>query len=280
MVTNGRRWLFVALAGCGGGGSGNVDAPLTIVDAPPDAKVWLDAPPPEFDFSCMTNPPPTTANANITGSGTIRRIEFNGSIMFNPLDGASVRVCKAPGAPDCNTTGNQLGSTVTTANGGLWSITFPSGGQPADVYVEMTEATSRTTFAFPDQPLTMDAMADLLTFTPQVIAALSLVPNGCTQSAGNALIGLAVIDCANQPIADTANLTLSIKQGGNEVTGTTTMDLGAVNGAAAGLFLICNVPPNNVTTVGASWKGMALRPHDVKTVAGTTSQTIVRPGYK
>lgn len=281
MVTHTRRWLVVVLAGCGGGGGGEkADAPVVTADAAPDAKEWLDAPPPMFDFSCMSNPAPTTAAANVTVSGIIRRVEFNGTLMLNPLDGASLRVCKAPGAPNCSTTGNQLGTTQVSANGGMYSVTFPTGGTPADAYVEMTESTSRTTFGYPDQPFVMNLTADILTFTPQVIGSLALVPNGCTQSAANGMIGLAVLDCANQPIADPANIALSIKQGGNEVTGTTVIDLGQVSGTAAGLFLICNVPPNTTTTIGAAWSGMQLRAHDVKIVAGTTTQTVLRPGYR
>jgi len=279
MVTTGRRWLFAVLAGCGSSGGGSVDAPIASVDAPPDAKAWLDAPPPMFDFSCASNPAQTTAAANLTVSGVVRRVEFNGTLMFNPLDGASIRMCKAPGAPSCSTAGNQYGSTATSANGGMYSITFASGGQPIDAYLELTESTSRTTFAYPPEPFTASVTADLLTFTPQVISALALLSGGCTQSASNGMVGLGVFDCANQPIADPDNLMLSIKQGGNEVQGTTVIDLGAVNGSAAGLFLICNVPPNNATTVGASWSGMQLRAHDIKVVQGTTSQTVLRPGY-
>src|SRR5688500_11348571 len=144
--------LFVVLAGCGGGSGGTVDAPIVIVDAPPDAKEWLDAPPPMFDFSCAGNPAPTTAPAQITIAGTVSRVEFTGTLMINPLDGASMRVCAAPGAPNCSTSGNQYGSTVTTANGGMYSIgPFATGGQPVDAFVDMTESTSRTTFVYPDQ---------------------------------------------------------------------------------------------------------------------------------
>lgn len=273
--------LFVVLAGCGNGGGATVDAPIVIVDAPPDAKEWLDAPPPMFDFSCANNPAPATAPAQITIGGTVTRVEFTGTLMINPLDGASLRACRAPGAPNCSTSGNQFGSTVTSGNGGMYSIgPFATSGQPVDAYLEMTESTSRTTFVYPDQPFSADSpMTPVLTFTPQVIGALSLLPNGCTQSATAGMIGLGVVDCANTPISDTANLMISVKQGGNEVQGTTVIDLGAVNGQAAGLFLICNVPPNNTTTIGASWSGMQLRAHDVKIVAGTTTQTLLRPGF-
>ena len=198
--------------------------------------------------------------AQLTISGAVHRVEFTGTLMINPVDGATVRVCAAPGAPNCDTQGNQYGSTVTTANGGMYSIgPLATGSAPLDAYVEMIEAGSRTTFAYPDQPFTADFTAEILTFTPQLITGLALIPNGCTQRANAGMVGLAVLDCANQTIADTANLTLTIKQGGNDVQGTTVIDLGAANASAAGLFLICNVPPNNLTTIGGSWSGMPLR---------------------
>jgi hypothetical protein len=281
MMMGWRRWLIVVAAGCGDDGGAAVDAAIVSIDARPDAKEFLDAPPPMFDFSCVNNPAPTTAAAQITVTGEVTRVEFTGTLMFNPLDGASVRACAAPGSPNCSTSGNQYGTTVTTANGGTFSIgPFATNGEPVDAYVEMTESTSRTTLLFPDEPFTADANAGILTFTPQVVSALALLPSGCTQSAANGMLGFGVIDCADQPIADTANLTISVKQGGTEVQGTTVMDLGAVNGAAAGLFLICNVPPNNTTTIGATWTSMPLRSQVVKVVAGTTSQTVLRPGYR
>jgi len=39
------------------------------------------------------------------------------------------------------------------------------------------------------------------------------------------------------------------------------------------------VPANPVTSVGATYKGMNLLAHDVKVVAGTSTETAVRPGY-
>jgi hypothetical protein len=72
-------------------------------------------------------------------------------------------------------------------------------------------------------------------------------------------------------------LTISVQQGGSNV-GDAPIDAGAANSMAAGLFLICNVPPGT-TTVGAKYMAMDLRAHDVLTTAGTTTETIVRPGY-
>jgi hypothetical protein len=57
------------------------------------------------------------------------------------------------------------------------------------------------------------------------------------------------------------------------------IDLGAISGMGGGLYMVCNVPANPTTTVGATYSGMMLRAHDVKVVAGATSATQLRPGY-
>jgi hypothetical protein len=270
----------LALAACGSDHAAP-DASIKIIDAPPpDMKVWEDAPPPMYDFSCMGNTAPTTANANITLSGSVQRASFNGSVSIDPLAGAALKACKA-GASTC-TGQNQYGMNATSAADGSWSIgPFATGGTPVDGYVEMTETTSRTTYVFPPSPLTADqGMIPVLTFDPQFIALLGAIPGGCTQNdTANGMIVLAVTDCANAPIGDTANLTIEIKQGGTPVSGTTVIDLGQLQQEAAGTFFVCNVPENATTEVGASYKTMALRAHDVKVVKATTTATILRPGY-
>src|SRR5690349_7283311 len=90
----------LALVACG---SDNA-TPDASIDAVPDAKVWDDAPPgPTYDLSCSGNSAPTTATAQITLSGVVT----NAGVADNPVEGATVKACKA-GAPDC-TGSNQLG---------------------------------------------------------------------------------------------------------------------------------------------------------------------------
>jgi hypothetical protein len=87
-----------------------------------------------------------------------------------------------------------------------------------------------------------------------------------------------VTDCNNTPISDANNLTISVQQGGSNV-GDAPVSAGQLSPMAAGFFLVCNVPPGAATTVSAKYGSMDLRAHDVQVTAGTTTETIVRPGY-
>jgi hypothetical protein len=264
----------LALAACGSDHAA-VDASIKIIDAPPpDMKVFEDAPPPMFDFSCMGNAAPTTATANITLSGTAQSVSFSG---LTALANATLSACKA-GASTC--TGPNLYGTDTSAADGSWSIgPFATGGTPVDGYIDITSSTTRPTLMFPPSPLTADqGMIPLIAFDPGLITALQQA--GCTQNdTVNGIVTLVVTDCTNAPIDDSAGTTISVKQGGTEVTGTTVIDLGQLSQQAAGMYLICNVPENAMTTVGASYSGKMLRSHDVSVVKGSTTLTIVRPGY-
>ncbi len=270
---------LLALAACGSD-KAQPDAQIVIQDAPPpDMKIFEDAPPPMFDFSCMGNAAPDTATAQITMSGTVQRVYLNGAQpAIEGKDGALVSACAA-GQPDC-TGANQYGTTATTAGGGNFSIgPVDTNMAPLDVYLEMTEETSRTTQVYPPSPLVADqGMIPVLTFDPNLITLLGNF--GCDQhDANNGMLILRVVDCSDAAIDDSTNLTLSIKQGGSEVTGTSVLDLGAFDQQIGGTFLVCNVPEGDVTTVGASYSSMDLRAHDVKIVKGTTTATIIRPGY-
>ena len=104
------------------------------------------------------------------------------------------------------------------------------------------------------------------------------------QSTSKGLVGIAVTDCAGNPITDTANITLSITQNNTAVTGDTVVDASTYSSAAAGAFLALNVPAasgtNGTTTeVGATYLGMTFRAHSMIVVQGGTSSTIVKPGY-
>lgn len=270
---------MLALAACGSDHA-QPDASIKIIDSPmPDAKVFEDAPPPMFDFSCMGNTAPTTATANITLSGTVQRAYFNGTQpAIMALDGATVKACKA-GAANCSGP-NQIGTTQTTAGGGNFSIgPIATSMMPLDGYLDMQASMSRTTFVYPPAPATADlGMIPVLTFDPQLVGFLSNV--GCPQNDNtNGIAILAITDCANAPIDDTANTVLSVKQGGTEVTGVDVLDLGQLQAQLAGTYFVCNIPENATTTVGASYKGMALRGHDVQIVKATTTATIISPGY-
>jgi hypothetical protein len=270
----------LALAAACGSDHATPDASIKIIDAaPPDMKVWQDAPPgPDYDFTCMGNTAPTTATANITLSGTVQRVGLQGP---EALADATLKACKA-GAATC-TGQDQYGSTIMSAADGSWSIgPFATGGTPVSGYVSMTEAGTRPTLMFPASPLAASlGMIPILGFDPGLIDLLGQA--GCTQDdTANGILTVLVTDCATTPIAESATTTISVKQGGTEVTGTTVIDLGQLSQQAAGTYLVCNVPENagtTVTTVGATVGTNTLRAHDVKVVKGTTTITIVRPGY-
>ena len=269
---------LTALAACGDdGGAKPIDA---AVDVAVDSKVFMDAPPPMFDFTCMGNAAPTMASANITLTGSVTKVALNGiTPQFNDLEGATVKGCAVGTA--CM--GQDLHDTDTSAADGSFTLgPISTSMAPLDAYISMTENTSRPTYTYPAQPFVADqGNIPILTFDPTLIALLSNL--GCTQNDNtNGIVGLAVTDCADMPITDTANLTLSVKQGGNQVSGTDEVNLGDLSMQAAGTFLICNVPANAGTTtteVGATYNGMMLRAHSVKVVAGATTSTLLRPGY-
>lgn len=262
----------LALAACGGSDNAVPDA---AIDAAPDAsKVWSDAPPVTYDLSCSGNSAPTTAAAQITVSGVVTKAGLGGDV---PVEGATLKVCKV-GAPDC-TGSNQVGTDVTSAANGDWSFgPLDINSMPADLYVAMTATNVRTTFGYSPAPIVGDLSG--LPLTAMDSGLLTFLSSACPQDdTTNGIVIMLVTDCTGKPIADAANITLSVKQGGTEVTGTSVVDFGQLKASLAGTFLVCNVPANAVTEVNATYKTTTFLPRPLEVVAGTTSNTRVRPGY-
>lgn len=274
---------MLAFAACGSDHA-KPDAAIVLIDSPvPDAKVWEDAPPaPTYDFSCTSNPAPTTATATITLSGSAQQVGIDLS-SFQPtitsLEDATVEACKA-GAEDCADE-NSYGTATTAADGAFEIGPIETDEMPLDVYLALSKTGSRTLYTYPPQPLVADFSGiPLLTFSPVVISVLGQLPIGCTQNdQNNGMLLLAYTDCANTPIGYTQNLTISIQQNGSEVQGTQVLSLGDLAQELAGTFVVCNVPENATTTVGGTYDSTTLRAHDVKVVKGTITATIVRPGF-
>jgi hypothetical protein len=267
---------ILALAACGDDGGTVSDAAIDQQSI--DAKVFMDAPPPMFDFTCSTNTtPPTVTAANITLSGTVQGVTVNGATpSIGAVSGAAVTAC-VNGAANCTMPANKDGNDTSDAQG-AWSIgPFTTGGAPQDDFVQMTAAGWRTVYTYPDSPFVGDqANIPMLTFDT---AAEGLLSSFLSCNTSQALVGLAVVDCAGAPITDTGNVMITLKQGGSPVTGTTTIDAGTLFAAAAGSFIVCGVPANAATEVSATYLGHQLLAHNVKTVAGDTSATILVPGY-
>lgn len=250
------------------------DAPIVLIDAPIDTPPPIDAAPdaPSYDFSCMGNSAPAVGS-NVTVAGTVNEVGFDLQSQqptFGPLGSAAMELCTG----DC-TGSNSLGSGATDGSGNFSLGPITTGGSAVNGYVRMTHTGDRTILAFPSSPFAADTTQPVITFQDIIIQFGSQF--GCAQQGSNGMVGLLVTDCSGQTIGDGANLTVGVQQNGSNV-GDTPIDAGALSGMAGGFYLICNVPPG-ATTVTAKYNTMDLRSHDVDVTAGTTTETIIRPGY-
>lgn len=275
---------FVA---CGSSDKKPVDALIIVPDAPPDAKVWMDAPPdaaPVFDLACLGSAAPTTTTAlTITVSGSATEVSLNGTTpQFAPLAGATVDGCVL-GAANCNG-GNQLGTSTTGSDGSFSIGPFPTNGSAVAAYLHLTPPSGsasgsgdKAILEYPAEPLTADfSGVPLITFAPSALTALAFL--GCNQTfATKGMMAVLVTDCSNRPISDSANTVVAITQGGSAV-GDAPIDLGNLNAMAAGTYLICNVPPSAMTHVAVTYKSMAFRTNDVNVVTQTITAAQIRPG--
>lgn len=273
----------LGVAACGSDNKGTADATVVVpqdakafMDAPP--KVFMDAPPPTFDFTCEGNTAPTTVAATVTVSGVVTQIDIQGTTpSITTLDGATLDGCKA-GAANC-TGANQYGTEVTSAGGGAFSIgPITTGGASLDAFVTMTKTGDRDARVYPASPVVADlANVPVLTFTNMAFTELDMFLQ-LGQQAQNGTLAIYVTDCANTPISDSSKITLSVKQGGNAVPNTKTVDVGMLSSMAAGIFIVSNVPPGD-TEIGATYLTHTLRAHTIGVIAATTSETVVRPGF-
>ncbi len=260
---------LLSLAACGDdGGSAKPDAPIIHLDAAIDAVP--DAPPaPDartYDFSCLNNTAPTTADATITVSGTASTLS---GMAMNPADNVTLEARLV-------STDAVLDSDGPTSATGAWSLGPVPGVTPVDAYIRATRSGSgneRTTLLYTPQPLrTSQTMVPVLLISDTQLNALTM--GALTQEANKGFFGVIVMDCAGTPI-DGASL--SVKQGGTEVG--TSFDVGQFASQLAGNWFVFNVPVSDNTVVNASYNGMSFRAHSVKSAAQTTTTTIVRPGF-
>ena len=73
----------LALAAACGSDHATPDASIKIIDAaPPDMKIWQDAPPgPDYDLTCYGGTAPTTATDPITVAGSTQALSMGGARM-------------------------------------------------------------------------------------------------------------------------------------------------------------------------------------------------------
>jgi hypothetical protein len=275
---------ILALGACGDDG-GNAQADAAMADAPPDAKEFLDAPPPVYDFTCVGNGMPSSATTTITLSGNVQQVSLAGLMpTFSPVGTAMVTACNAPNNT-CMGAGTK--SATSAADGTFSIVSINTASAPLNDFIEMSKMGTgavRTVYTYPASPFVASVSGiPILTFDSSFVT-VALPALGCPQNDGsNGMVALAFTDCADMPITDSTNLNISIKQGGTEVAGTSMVNLGDYAQQASGVFLVCNVPPNATTTVGATYNASGtmhtLRAHDVKVVKATTTSTLVRPGW-
>ena len=263
---------LLALAACGEDAA-KPDA-LIIIDAAIDAPP-IDAPPdaPNYDFTCLGNTAPTTAIDPVTLSGTVSEVVLNGgSPSVQNASGVTLEACTG----NCNGP-NSLGTTTSAADGTFTTPALVTGSMPLDGYVIATKTGSQTTYIYPAAPLTMDtAGAPVLMLTSQVYNLIGFVPN-ITHTAGRAIVGTFVTDCANTPIPDAV---VTVSRNGTELG--ETQSAGSFSAQGAGAFITTDVVPDGTdpeTVVGATYGGMTFRAHTVRTLANTITTTQIRPGY-
>ena len=281
--------LFASVvAACGGGGEKkDIDALVIVPDAPPDAAP--DAFEPQFDFSCMGNSQPA-AQANVTLSGFAAEVVLAGlQPDVAPAHNATIDVCKAS-STTCLMT-DKLDTKMTPMNGcpatgcPFTTASLATMGAPLDVYAKVSKTGDRTTYIYPAAAVVANVTnIPAVMFSQAIIQALPLLD--IMQDDGKGIMLIAVTDCASMPITDSTNLNLTIKQGGNDVQGTTVFNAGDLDPALAGTFAIFNVPtgdPQNPTAVhtevGGTYKTKALRAHEVRVFPNGTTGTQLRPGF-
>jgi hypothetical protein len=154
-----------------------------------DAKVWMDAPPTTYDFSCYQATPGTTVDATITVTGTAGEISQSGFAGVADVDVSAYLVGS-----------NTAADTDTSVAGGDFTLGPITTGGDAVEYLKgldgKTSPTYRTTFLYPPNPLrsTFDGL-------PVPMIEQSLVDTlggfiGQQMDTNNGMLFIAVNDCS------------------------------------------------------------------------------------
>jgi hypothetical protein len=244
-----------------------------------DALVSIDAPL-DFDFTCQNKVAPTTSLDPVSVTGVIQEVYTDdGKATQRPLEGAKIDGCRSAAA-DCMGT-NKVGTTMSAADGTFTIGPVATGGAPQELFLSVTKVGERTTRLYFATPITVNQVPghpgdDYPILQNAFVAQLAAL--GLTQDATKAMLGIQLLDCSDLPISDAANVVLSVKQAGTEVTGTNVLNAGKLSPMFAGGYFILNVPAGTIE-VGATHAGKALLSRTVVLVAGTTTETQLRPGH-
>jgi hypothetical protein len=263
----------LALAACGSDNA-KTDAGIKIIDsAPPDMKVWMDAPPgPDYDLTCLNAAPPTTATDPITIAGTTQSLSMNGG---SEVADATVDVFK-------NGTAAAVATVTSNATGDFTTGNIATGGTPLNGHIRASKAAYRTTYMYPPT-----VVAASITGVPVVMfsnAAFMQVTQflGAQDDDNNGVLLFAITDCNTTEQTLIAESTVTVQQNGADVG--TKLGLGVADQSLEGIFIVTNVPDGD-TQIAANYNGMAFPVRTVRaykkptaTSEGTLTFTAIRPG--
>ncbi len=241
----------LAMPGRPGGGSGNPDG---------GADDAVDAPGP---FSCLGNTAPTTAEDSIVFSGAATKVV---AMSIDPAADVMVEIRSAAGTV--------LDAVGPTAADGLFMTTLNvSGPLDGTMYATLpAPATERPTLRYPPQPwVKNESGIPMLLINDTELDSL-IQPK--VQSAALGFLHVLVTDCADLPLNGAV---LTVKQGGADAG--EVIDTSVLQSIVPGVYWAINVPVDDTTIVNASYQGRIFRAHTVRSIAGTTTQVTVRPGF-
>jgi hypothetical protein len=169
-----RLLVFVLCVGCGDDGA-------VALDAPPDSPEVV------YDFSCMTDPPPTTADDPTSVNGTIRNLDDT-----QALAGIDVDVRRA--SDDTSL------ATAVTAASGTYQTTVATGGSAIEIYRRLSGPGATTTRVYDKRILAFTSnLINLLTTTAE--RAELAAGFGVTLDPQTGDIATVVRDCSNAQVA-------------------------------------------------------------------------------
>jgi hypothetical protein len=265
--------LFVAA--CGNDHAQTVDAmPDTKMV---DAKVWMDAPPPTYDFSCYQKTPGTAVDAMITVTGTAGEISQGGFSGVGEVS-VSAYLVNSNTAADTDT-------STSTGDFTLGPIT--TGGDAVDYLRGLdakTSPTYRTTYLYPPNPIRATFDGIPVPMIEQALVNQLGMFLGAQDDTNNGMLFVAVNDCSTTMPAGIDGASITVQQNNQDV-GDAPFDLGTLAPQAAGTFIVLNVP-DGATEVSASYDGMTFPTHTVMVhkkpngggSMGTITATAVPPG--
>lgn len=223
-------------------------------------KELVAADAPGAPFACLGMPLPSTADMQVTISGTVAD-PFTGSI----LPGAAIEgfIVGVP-TPIFTSTSDATGA-FTHDQG--------TGNVPRNAYLKATLNGYIDTYLYPGVPIVHDYSASVQLLTQSDVMTLAQVSMVTIDPMkGNLLV--AVVDCNGMPLSGATITTTPAGTVRYFVDGTpNTM---AVATDMSGIAFVANVTAGN-TTLAATVSGMTLRSHNFDVVAGAFLQTDIQP---